>query len=1198
MNSSFKRNLLIGFGLSLLLLIISSVASYNSIQNLLQSASLVDHTNSVIQKLEGVMSMMKDAETGQRGYLLTEDETFLDPYYGAADSALSQLREVEVLTKDNELQQASVKALGVVINQRLSMLKSLADLKRNRQAINADSLRIGKYHMDEIRGIVKQMSERERTLLRERTEELNEVSGFTPVLIIITALLSLIITSVFYMRVKTDFDDRSRLHMALQQKDADISRRIGIIQEIAGQISSGDYAVRAKDEGSDGLGNLAYAINRMANSLETSFTQLSENEWLQTGMAGLNDKMVGEKEKDTLAGYILDYVATYTNSQVGALYLAESEKLLRLYSSYALSSKDRKEFLASGEGLAGQCMQSGRMILLKDIPADAMMISYAAGEIKPVNIIALPILYEQRIVAVIELASIHEYSKHEVAFLSNVAHNIGIAITSAESRRRLQELLEETQAQSEELQTQHGELENLNMELEAQTQKLQVSEEELKVQQEELMQSNAELEERSRLLEEKNQIIINRNLEIQQKAEELEISTKYKSEFLANMSHELRTPLNSILLLSRLMSENNDKNLLPDQIEYAQVIFSSGKGLLTLVDEILDLSKIEAGKMELEFQHVHLSSVISNLQSMFEPMAKDKGLELKIGTASGLPATIETDHLRLEQVLKNLLSNALKFTSAGSVSLLVDMAAGKQAVTFKVKDTGIGISEDKQQVIFEAFQQADGSTRRKYGGTGLGLSISRELVKLLGGSLALHSVPGEGSEFIVTVPLAPAEKEEQPVVTPPPRPKTSFNTQYTETPKPQYTTDVIPQAISDDRDDVRPGDRVILIVEDDTHFAKALLNFTRSRGYRGVVSVRGDEALPLALQFKPIGILLDIMLPVKDGWQVMEELKQEPRTKSIPVHIMSSMEVKRESLMKGAIDFISKPVAAEGMQVIFEKMEFVLNRSAKKVLIVEENSKHAKALSYFLGTYNVSSEIGDSVQKSIELLKQQDVDCVILDMGIPDQAAYATLEAVKETEGMEKLPIIIFTGKSLSKTEEQRIRQYADSIVVKTAHSYQRILDEVSLFLHLVEENGKLPEDAGQKVSVLNEVLKDKVVLVADDDVRNIFSLTKALEKHNMNVISATDGKEALEQLKEGPVPDIVLMDMMMPEMDGYETIAKMRQDPRFMNLPIIAVTAKAMMGDREKCIQAGASDYISKPVDIDQLLSLLRVWLYDRAFR
>ncbi|WP_295121608.1 response regulator [uncultured Chitinophaga sp.] len=1194
MNSSFKRNLLIGFGLSLLLLIISSVASYNSIQNLLKSAQLVDHTTAVIQNLEGVLSMMKDAETGQRGYLLTEDETFLDPYYGAADSALTQLAIVEQMTSDNELQQASVKSLRAVVSVRLGMLKSLTDLKRNRKLINTDSLRIGKYHMDEIRGIVKQMSDRERLLLIARTQRLNKISGFTPILIIITAFLSLLITSVFYTRVKTDFDERSKLHNALQEKDADIARRIELIRKIAEQISNGDYTTRAKDEGGDGLGNLSFAINRMAYSLETSFTQLSENEWQQTGIAGLNDKMVGEKDTEELTNNILDFLASYTNSQVGVLYLAENDKMLRLYGSYALSLKDKKEYVTIGEGLVGQCMQGGKVLLLKDIPAHAITLSYAAGEIKPVNIIAVPIFHENKVVAVIELASIHEYSAAEQAYLNSITHNVGIAIVSAENRRKMQDLLEETQAQSEELQTQHGELENLNMELEVQTQKLQVSEEELKVQQEELMQSNTELEERSRLLEERNQIIINRNLEIQQKAEELELSTKYKSEFLANMSHELRTPLNSILLLSRLMSENNDKNLLPDQIEYAQVIFTSGKGLLTLVDEILDLSKIEAGKMELEFRQVYLSSVISNLQSLFEPIAKEKGLELRIKTASGLPATIETDHLRLEQVMNNLLSNALKFTAKGSVSLMVDMDKSGDAVTFTVKDTGIGISEDKQQVIFEAFQQADGSTRRKYGGTGLGLSISRELVKLLGGTLSLRSVPGEGSEFTVIVPLVPPTEQPQ-EVKPEPRIKPAYNKEHI---KPQYTTDIIPESIDDDRADVSAGDRVILIVEDDTHFAKALLSFTRSRGYKGVVSVRGDEALGLAIQFQPIGVLLDIMLPVKDGWQVMEELKNEPRTKAIPVHIMSSMEVKRESLMKGAIDFISKPLAAEGMQVIFEKMEFVLNRSSKKVLIVEENSKHAKALAYFLGTYNVNSEIGNSVQNGIELLKQQDVDCVILDMGIPDQQAYATLEAVKEIDGMEKLPIIIFTGKSLSKTEEQRIRQYADSIVVKTAHSYQRILDEVSLFLHLVEENDKTTDNGGQKMSVLNEVLKDKVVLVADDDVRNIFSLTKALEKHQMHVVSATDGREALEQLEKGPVPDVVLMDMMMPEMDGYESISKIRKDPRFASLPIIAVTAKAMMGDREKCIQAGASDYISKPVDIDQLLSLLRVWLYDRAFR
>jgi len=738
-------------------------------------------------------------------------------------------------------------------------------------------------------------------------------------------------------------------------------------------------------------------------------------------------------------------------------------------------------------------------------------------------------------------------------------------------------------------------LEGLNAELEAQTQRIQTSEEELRVQQEELLQSNQELEERTSLLEEKNQLIQERNLDIQHKAELLEQSTKYKSEFLANMSHELRTPLNSILLLSKLMSDN--KELDKEYIEYAEVIQSSGQGLLGLIDEILDLSKIEAGKMKLEFGDINIAEVATDMHSLFNPLAKNKQLDLVIDIDNTL-TSVNTDKMRLEQILKNLLSNAIKFTAVGKVSLTVQKDESGKLVLFKVTDTGIGIPADKQGLIFEAFQQADGSTRRKFGGTGLGLSISRELAKLLGGEIELTSKENVGSEFTFALPLErnvviQADGGQDVIAAP----------IYVDRIEPviteRFTVDHIPKEIEDDRADIQPGDRVILIIEDDTNFAKTLLKFTRKRNYKGIVAVRGDIGIEMANHYQPLAILLDIQLPIKDGWQVMEELKSNPATRPIPVHIMSSLEVKKESLLKGAVDFINKPVALEHMQQIFQKLENALSRHPKKVLIVEENKQHAEALSYFLSNYNIQTEVAGNVTQSIGALNKNEVDCVILDMGIPDKNAYETLDTIKKSPGLENLPIIIFTGKNLSKGEESRIKQYADSIVVKTAHSYQRILDEAGLFLHLVEEkelDSKQKKNPSEKLGGLYEVLNNKTVLIADDDVRNIFSLTKALEQHKMKVLAATDGKEALQTLKENPLVDIVLMDMMMPEMDGYETTKEIRKIPAYKQLPVLAVTAKAMMGDREKCIAAGASDYISKPVDIDQLISLLRVWLYDKA--
>lgn len=1206
MTIGFKRNLLIGFGFSLLLLIVSSVASYNSIVSLIDSTKLVTHTYEVLDNLNSSISSLKDAETAQRGFLLTGREDFLKPYQGAYDSALSRVAAIKELTADNPAQQVSCEQLKNLVTSRFSQLSLLIDKKRNNQAIEMTDLERGKEFMDEIRVIVKQMKKREQAFLEERTAKMNQLVGYTPLIILVATILAFIITLYSLIRVNSDFNKRALLQKELEEKDIDVTRRINIIRDIADKISAGNYETRVQDGGKDGLGDLSFSLNTMAESLQYSFSLLSDKEWLQTGIAKLNEKTLGEYDINLLTYNIIEFLAGYTGSQVGTFYIRESNDVLKLANGFAFAGQQQRATLRLGEGLAGECARTGKEIWLKNVPDTQLVISYAAGDVKPVNVVAFPLMYERRVVGVIELASLNIYGSREISFMESASHVIGIVLNSVENRRKLQELLEETQAQAEELQSQHSELEAINEEMEVQTQKLQASEEELKVQQEELKEANTELEERTRSLEEKNQLIFERNVEIQRKAEQLALSTKYKSEFLANMSHELRTPLNSILLLSRLMSENSEKNLNPEQVEYANVILSSGQGLLSLIDEILDLSKIESGKMELDYSNVLIEDIAGNLNALFQPLAREKGIGFNITIAPGTPGLFETDRMRLEQILKNLVANALKFTGKGSVTVSIAQAAGKNMLAFAVKDTGIGISKEKQQLIFEAFQQADGSTRRKYGGTGLGLSISRELVKLLGGSIELQSEVNEGSEFIVLVPVSKAAADLRgPRDTKPAVQEVStediieqeLQAIESEPATERYISDVIPDNIPDDRDDIQQGDSSILIVEDDVNFAKSLLEYTRKKGYKGIVSVRGDEAVPLAVQYQPAGILLDIQLPVKDGWEVMELLKNNQQTRHIPVHIMSSYEFKYQSISKGAVDFINKPVAFEQIQEIFAKIEHVLNSNPRKVLIVEENPKHAKALAYYLETFKVNAEIKDNVGDSVAALSKQEVNCVILDMGVPDQSAYDTLEQVKKSPGLENLPIIIFTGKSLSKSEELRIKKYADSIVIKTAHSYQRILDEVSLFLHLVEEK-KEHEEASRpykSLGMLQDVLKGKKVLIADDDVRNIYSLSKSLESLDMTVVSAMDGKEALKQLETHPDIDIVLMDMMMPEMDGYESTRRIREHDKFKRLPVIAVTAKAMTGDRAKCISAGASDYITKPVDIDQLLSLLRVWLYER---
>nr|WP_322623892.1 response regulator [uncultured Flavobacterium sp.] len=1193
MDSNFRRNLFVGFSISFAILIVSSLASYLSIKKLLDSNKWVDHTQQVIYNLNNGNTVILEAQTSMRGYLITGKEDYLTRYKDAEKDSDSYFNEVEMLTLDNPIQQKTLQSLKPLKSSFFNFMADRIKQKRQGRPVFAEDIERGRELMGEIRVHIASLEKEEQKLLKERMDSTSQYSTVAVFTIVIAALLSLLISGFYFTRIMRDFRDRAKLHEALKGKDREMSERIDAVSAIAAQISEGNYDIRIDDKQSDALGVVSGSLNAMAKSLSQSFKTLSDNEWHQSGLAGLNNAIIGEKTIEQLCSDVVNYVAEYTNSSAGAIYIAENDYLLPA-AGYSFVPDENRKLIPFGEGLTGQAALTGKRLELKDIDASHISVSYALGEIKPSHIVALP-LVDIKTEGTLTLVSINGFTERDILFIDALGKNIGIALRAAQSRKRIQELLEETQAQSEELRAQHTELESMNAELEAQTEKLQASEEELRVQQEELQQTNEELSERSTLLEE-------RNLEIQKKSEELEITTRYKSEFLANMSHELRTPLNSILLLSRLLSENNEENMSTEQVEFAKVIQSSGNGLLGLIDEILDLSKIEAGKMDLDYADVSMKEITGNITGLFTQMAKEKGISFIVEDKNA-PLVLRTDKMRMEQIIKNLISNAIKFTSEGSVTLSVTKhPINDKLVSFTVKDTGIGIPRDKQALVFEAFQQADGSTKRKYGGTGLGLSISRELAKLLHGEISLKSEPGKGSEFTLTVPIYGSAVAQQVTVTPAfLNPKEDLLMEDEDLGiKEQdnyesFRSEVIPDAVADDRDSIKQGDRAVLIVEDDINFAKSLLDFTRKRGYKGIVSVRGDHALNLALAYRPVGVLLDIQLPMKSGWEVMEDLKGNVQTKHIPVHIMSSHKVKKESLLKGAVNFLDKPVAFEQIPDIFRRIEHFINRESQKVLIVEDNPKHAQALAFFLESNNINSEIRSDIDQGIDSLKKSDVDCVILDMGVPDRQAYDMLESVKQSPGLENLPVIVFTGKSLSMKEELKIKKYADSIIVKTAHSYQRMLDEVSLFLHLVEENKDGKRSIDKKLGSLNDILNGKKVLVVDDDVRNIYSLTKALENLKMNVITAIDGKEALNVLEQNPDTDVVLLDMMMPNMDGYETATRIRQNPSMRNLPVIAVTAKAMTGDREKCINAGASDYITKPVDVDQLLSLLRVWLYDK---
>ncbi len=1188
-SNSVIRNLQIVFFVSTVLLMVSIGSSLFSTQKLVESSEQVNHTNEVLIEAEAMISFMKDAETGQRGYIITLDPQFLEPYKIAKNNAVETYRKLLSLTSDNLIQQKNIPEAKKLIDDKFEQMQAVIDAKLLHKSSN-DTVAVysemikGKEIMDDLRDVVDRIKSEETKLLTIRSREQDTYISFTPKLSIMAALISILITIFSYVKIKRDMEARLQKQRADEALYKETSDRITVMEGVTRKISDGDYTTRSTDSKDDDLGRISTALNNMAVSLESNFNILKNKNWLQEGAVNIGNAIRGERNINYLGSKLIKSITETLNAPIATLYVNETGHF-SLASSYAINDVPKQFVL--GEGLIGEAAKNKELKIIHDLPPQ-FIIKSSVGNTLPVSLVILPLVHDEETIAIIEIALLKKPEPIEIEFLKNNAEAMAIGINAAVNYVKLQNLLEETQAQSEELQAQHSELENLNAELEAQAQKLQASEEELRVQQEELQQTNEELEERSVLLEEKNQ-------EIVKKAKELEVSTRYKSEFLANMSHELRTPLNSILLLSRLLSENNDKNLNHEQIEYATVIQSSGHGLLGLIDEILDLSKIEAGKMELEYLDVPLAEIAKDMNALFKPVAKEKNIEFNVVIQPELPYSIQTDKGRVEQVLKNLLSNALKFTAKGSVTLEVKKCIINNAlICFSVKDTGIGIAQDKQQFVFEAFQQADGSTRRKFGGTGLGLSISRELAKLLGGDIHLQSEENKGSEFTLRVPVIKPDyssyfentvaHEEEKV------------TQDKTVVADEYIASVIPENIPDDRETISAKDKKILIVEDDTFFAKSLLEVARKKGYKGIVSVRGDEGFELARKYNPAGILLDVQLPVKSGWQVMDELKKDPQTRHIPVHMMSSYKVKKESLLKGAVDFINKPFAFEQMPEIFKKIEYVLNRNSNKVLIIEDNPKHAAALAYYLETYNINSEVKSNVRESVNALKKDTIDCVILDMGIPDNKSYQLLEEAKKDPKLENLPIIIFTGKSLSMTEEQRIKQYADSIVVKTAHSYQRMLDEVSLFLHLVEEKKKvgLQGNDYKKLGILNEILNGKTVLVVDDDVRNIFSLSKSLEQLKMNVVTAINGKEAIQKLEENKHVDVVLLDMMMPEMDGYETAKEIRKNYNWKNLPVIAVTAKAMTGDREKCISAGASDYITKPVDIDQLLSLLRVWLYD----
>ena len=1009
---------------------------------------------------------------------------------------------------------------------------------------------------------------------------------------------------------------------------ASLTTQVRAIADVSTAVTQGDLtrtvAVEAKGE----VGELKDNINEMIRNLAETTRRNAEQDWLNSNLARFTGMMQGQRDLETVSRMIMSELTPLVGAHHGAFFLAhaEGEELeLRLISSYAY--KQRKTVanrFGLGEGLVGQAALEKAPILLTEAPDDYIRIASGLGEASPHNVFVLPALFEGQTMAVVELASFHPFSETHQAFLEALMESLGIVINVIQQNMRTEELLtqsqkltEDLQERSEELQSQQEELKRSNTELEMQAASLKTSEELLQQQQEELQQTNEELEEKAQLLEEQNARIEIKNREIEDarsaiedKAEQLALSSKYKSEFLANMSHELRTPLNSMLILARLFSENPEQNLTPKQIEFAKTIYTAGSDLLNLINDILDLSKVEAGKMDVHVTELGLDEVRDYVNRTFRPVAEEKGLGFDVDIAADVPPKIATDEQRLQQVLKNLISNACKFTESGTVSLRVSRAGegaklqertlldADTVLSFAVTDTGVGIPSDKLKLIFEAFQQADGTTSRRYGGTGLGLSISREIARLLGGEIHVTSSPGEGSTFTLYLPVRYSASRVADSDAPLTRERSAIGGDAVPGPVIDPAL-ILSGGVDDDRGSIDVADRVVLIVEDDETFARTVLEVARERGFKGIVALRGDAGLALAHESKPDAIVLDMALPGMDGWAVLDHLKRHPDTRHIPVHVITGAENgKQDALRAGAVAFLEKPVEKSLLDEAFSQISGFLDRRVRNLLVVDDESAQRQALTELLGDgedINVTA-VGSS-EEALAELEQGPYDCMVLDLKLPDMQGFQLLERVKSDDRFSKVPVIIYTAKQLTRKEETALRRYAETIVVKDVNSPERLLDETTLFLHRVES--RLPAEKRKLLQQLHSadaVFEGKKVLIVDDDVRNVFALSNVLESRRMHVRYAENGLDALKLLGEDPDVDIVLMDIMMPELDGYETIRRIRAMPQFEALPIISLTAKAMKGDREKSIAAGASDYITKPVDTDKLVSLLRVWLYDRS--
>ena len=1032
-----------------------------------------------------------------------------------------------------------------------------------------------------------------------------------------------------------------RLTESVNQLAGNLTTQVRAIADVSSAVTQGDLTRSIAVEATGEVGDLKDTINQMIANLRETTQRNEEQDWLKSNLARISAMLQGQRDLEAVSRLLMSELAPLVTAQHGAFFLADgavvsapmgptgaaSDEVLRLVASYGYTArKGVKSRFKLGQGLVGQAAVERQVILVTEVPADYIRVTSGLGSATPANIIVLPVIFEDQVQGVIELASLRAFSAVNRSLLEQIVETVGVVLSTIIANTRTEELLEESQrlthelqSQSEELQSQQDELRRSNIELENQAGTLKASEELLQLQQQELQQTNAELEEKAAQLAEQNTAIEVKNTEIElarqaleERAEQLAMSSRYKSEFLANMSHELRTPLNSLLILAKLLGDNAQGNLTAKQVEFARTISGAGRDLLTLISDILDLSKVEAGKLELVAAELALDELCDDLVGTFRPLAEQKSLHLAVSLDPELPATISSDRQRLQQVLTNLLSNAVKFTEAGSVTLEVtapapdtsfltpSLRSAARVVAFRVTDTGIGIARDRQMLIFEPFQQADGSTSRRYGGTGLGLSISREIARLLGGEIHVRSTPVSGSTFtlyVPAVPPAPGPAGFVPVAASAEAGTASVPVADDEAEVAVVSAETVEEPEpDDDRDDMVSGDRVLLAVVADAGLVEMTRGLASEHGFKVLVAPRGDAALTLARRYRPDAIVLDTQLAGPDGLAVLEELKRLPQTRHIPVHIVSAGGQRQRALAAGAIEYLPKPVAPDDLRQALARTMRFLDAALRRLLVVEDDDRERASIVELVGGDDPRVEVVGvgSSEEARHALEEQRFDCMVLDLKLPKTSGFVLLEQIKGDDRFSAMPVIVYTGSALTRRDETRLKRFAETIIVKDVRSPERLLDETALFLHRVEAH--LPAEKRRMIEQLHTadaVFSGRRVLIVDDDVRNVFALTSVFEAIGIEVAFAENGREGLEVLAANPDVDLVLMDVMMPEMDGYEAMRAIRAHERFARLPVIALTAKAMKGDREQTIAAGASDYITKPVDTEQLLSLMRVWLY-----